>query len=201
MVKENKEELILESAIKIFSEKGFSAATTSEIAKKAGVAEGTIFRYFKTKKDLLRGVMAKLVEVLGEAFITSRIKKILKDHENKDPKDTLKAIARDRLNVIDENWNLVKVVFTELQYHEDLRNLFIEGMALRGKVLLEDFVKSGVSKGIFRDINPTIAARGLVGTLGIYIIQRQLMPSIVSISDDEQVDIIIDLFLNGLNKK
>ncbi|WP_160676947.1 TetR/AcrR family transcriptional regulator [Clostridium sp. C8-1-8] len=201
MVRENKEELILESAIKIFSEKGFSAATTSEIAKEAGVAEGTIFRYFKTKKDLLRGVMKRLIEVLGEAFISSRIKKILKDYESKDPKDTLKAIARDRLNVIDENWNLIKIVFTELQYHEDLRNLFIESMALRGKVLLEDFVKSGISKGIFRDINPTIAARGIVGTLGIYIIQRQLLPTIVPISDDEQVDIIIDLFLNGLSKK
>ena len=44
-----KEEKILKSAIKIFSEKGFSASTTSEIAKDAGVAEGTIFRYFKTK--------------------------------------------------------------------------------------------------------------------------------------------------------
>ncbi len=48
-----KEQRILEAAIAVFSEKGFSAATTSEIAKNAGVAEGTIFRYFKTKKDIL----------------------------------------------------------------------------------------------------------------------------------------------------
>lgn len=41
---------ILEAAIEIFSDKGFSAASTSEIAQKAGVAEGTIFRYYKTKK-------------------------------------------------------------------------------------------------------------------------------------------------------
>lgn len=41
---------ILEAAIDVFAEKGFSAAATSEIAQRAGVAEGTIFRYYRTKK-------------------------------------------------------------------------------------------------------------------------------------------------------
>lgn len=41
---------ILHAAIEVFSEKGYAAAATSEIAQKAGVAEGTIFRYYKTKK-------------------------------------------------------------------------------------------------------------------------------------------------------
>ncbi|MHB8066249.1 MAG: TetR/AcrR family transcriptional regulator, partial [Ruminiclostridium sp.] len=49
----DKEKRILEAAIQISNEKGFSSATTSEIAKRAGVAEGTIFRYFKTKHDIL----------------------------------------------------------------------------------------------------------------------------------------------------
>ena len=44
---------ILEAALRVFSRKGFNGATTSEIAREAGVAEGTIFRYFETKKDLL----------------------------------------------------------------------------------------------------------------------------------------------------
>ncbi|GKU27366.1 TetR/AcrR family transcriptional regulator [Clostridium folliculivorans] len=201
MVRENKEQIILEAAIKIFSEKGFSAATTSEIAKSAGVAEGTIFRYFKTKKDLLTGAMVKLVEVFSEMFIVSRINKIFKDHEGMDPKITLKAIAKDRLDLIDKHWDLIKVVITELQFHDDLRNSFLENMASKGKLLLENFIKSGISRGIFRDINPTIAARALVGTLGIYIVQRQLVPSMVNMNDDEQIDIIIDLFLNGLNRK
>ena len=46
-----KEERILHSAIKIFSEKGFDGATTNEIAKDAGVAEGTIFKYYKRLID------------------------------------------------------------------------------------------------------------------------------------------------------
>lgn len=41
---------ILEAAVEMFAEKGYAATSTSEIAKKAGVAEGTIFRHYKTKK-------------------------------------------------------------------------------------------------------------------------------------------------------
>lgn len=42
---------IVQAAVEIFSEKGFAGSSTSEIAQKAGVAEGTIFRHYKTKKS------------------------------------------------------------------------------------------------------------------------------------------------------
>lgn len=47
---------IISAAIEIFAEKGYSATTTSVIAKKAGVGEGTIFHHYKTKKDLLLAI-------------------------------------------------------------------------------------------------------------------------------------------------
>lgn len=45
-----KQAKILQAAVEIFAEKGYAATSTSEIAKRAGVAEGTIFRHYKTKK-------------------------------------------------------------------------------------------------------------------------------------------------------
>ena len=61
---------ILSAAIELFSEKGYEATATSEIAKKAKVAEGTIFRYYKTKKDLLFAIPAALSKAsLFEIFL------------------------------------------------------------------------------------------------------------------------------------
>jgi len=54
----DKQKLILQSAIEIFSQKGFAATSTSEIAKRAGVAEGTIFKHYNTKKDLLVAIVS-----------------------------------------------------------------------------------------------------------------------------------------------
>ena len=76
-----KEKKIIDAAIAIISEKGFSASSTSEIAQMAGVAEGTIFRYFKTKKDILRGILIHMVNMIGEPLILASFKKILYKEE------------------------------------------------------------------------------------------------------------------------
>ena len=53
----SKQQKIVETAIKMFAEKGYANTPTSEIAKKAGVAEGTIFRHYGTKDNLLLSVI------------------------------------------------------------------------------------------------------------------------------------------------
>lgn len=201
MVRENKEEKILEAAIKIFSEKGFSAATTSEIAKDAGVAEGTIFRYFKTKKDLLRGAMVKLIELIGEILITIRMNKLINEYKSMDPRAALKAIVKDRIELIEHNWDLIKVIATEVQFHEDLREAFIENVVVKGKKIIEGYLQNEIQIGVFRNINTAIVTRTLVGMLGMYIIQKKFASKVIDINDDEQIDIMIDLILSGLLNK
>lgn len=59
---------ILEAAVDMFGEKGYASTSTSEIAKRAGVAEGTIFRYYKTKKDLLLAVVMPTLTKFAAPF-------------------------------------------------------------------------------------------------------------------------------------
>ena len=56
-----REQQILDAALAIFSKKGFAEATTAEIARTAGVAEGTIYNYFQSKRELLVAVVKKFV--------------------------------------------------------------------------------------------------------------------------------------------
>lgn len=71
---EEKQQSLLRAAIEIFAEHGLSAPT-SAIAKRAGVAEGTLFRYFENKDALLRGVFDHLLEIseqlLAQSVVTS----------------------------------------------------------------------------------------------------------------------------------
>lgn len=201
MTKENKEEKILEAAIKIFSEKGYSAATTSEIAREAEVAEGTIFRYFKTKKDILRKVMVKLIGVVGEKLITVRIGSLFKKHKGKDEKEVFKAIIMDRIELLDEYWELIKVVLTEVQYHEDLREVFIKNIALRGKEVLNEFIQQGMDNGVFRKLDPSVVTRSVVGIFGVFLLQNKLAPELIDMNVEEQIDLVIDILYNGISNK
>lgn len=201
MVRGNREEEILEAAIKIFSEKGFSAATTSEIAKEAGVAEGTIFRYFKTKKDILIKVMTKVLEILGEKLIIERLTNLFEENKEKSERDILIIILKDRLELFEKYWDMIKIVATEMQFHEDLREVFIKNVVVKGKNVVETFLSTGVNKGVFREVDTTIALRSLIGMVGIYVIQNQVFPEVINMDKDKQIEEMVDLFLYGLSKK
>src|SRR6516225_9299952 len=49
----DKRQRILDAAVRVFAKKGFYATRVSEVAKAAGVADGTIYLYFKSKEELL----------------------------------------------------------------------------------------------------------------------------------------------------
>ncbi|WP_052488047.1 TetR/AcrR family transcriptional regulator [Gordoniibacillus kamchatkensis] len=68
---------ILQAAVETFSEKGYASASTSEIAKKAGVAEGTIFRHFKTKNDLLLSIVTPMISKIIAPLMMKDFLKVL----------------------------------------------------------------------------------------------------------------------------
>ena len=197
MAKENKEEKILESAIKLFSKKGFSATTTSEIAKDAGVAEGTVFRYYKTKKHLLVKVMSKLIEVMSEELMANPVE-ILKENKDKDDKEMLKILLMDRLEMFNKYWDIIQVIITEIQFHEDIRESFAKNVVFKVKDIIGEFVESGIAKGRFKNFDSIVVSRALLGTFMAYIIQKKIMGENKQIESEEEVDQIIELFLNGL---
>ena len=67
---EDKRNAILDAATALFSERGLAAAPTSEISKRAGVAEGTLFTYFATKDDLINSLYRTVKLELADAMMS-----------------------------------------------------------------------------------------------------------------------------------
>ena len=67
---EDKRNAILEAATRLFAERGLTAAPTSEISQQAGVAEGTLFTYFKTKDDLINALYREIKLELADAMMS-----------------------------------------------------------------------------------------------------------------------------------
>src|SRR5476649_2639258 len=103
---------VLLTAIDLFSEKGYEATSTSEIAKKANVAEGTIFRYYKTKKDLLFAIPTVLSKAsLFETFFDDFNELWNSDHENFE--NFLRKLILNRKRFISETMPILKVIIQE----------------------------------------------------------------------------------------
>src|SRR5712675_1273665 len=67
---ENKRNAILDAATRVFAERGLTAAPTSEISRQAGVAEGTLFTYFKTKDELINALYREIKLELADAMMS-----------------------------------------------------------------------------------------------------------------------------------
>lgn len=201
MVKKNTEERILEAAIKIFSEKGFSAATTSEIAKEAEVAEGTIFRYFPKKKELLHGIVLKVIDLLGESVVVKPLERIIEENKNNTTQELLKTVIQNRIELFENYFPYIKVILYEMQYHEDVRQVFMEKIAKEAIKVGVKIIEEGKAKGEIRDVNSFVVMRSFIGTVVMMILQRKMLPEEnPSMNVTEEADILIDILLNGIKK-
>lgn len=185
---------ILDAALTVFLRKGFNGSTTREIAAEAGIAEGTIFRYFKTKKDLLVGLVAPhVIQSLADT---------LEAMAGESDEAILKAVIRNRLAILNSKRDLVQLMLTEAQFHPELKDQFVEQIILKVAKVLEEFMVKRVDSGAFRDIDPRITTRALVGMVGVFVIWKQFLQAdkYLSFDDENLVETIVDIFLNGVRK-
>lgn len=195
-----KELKIIESAIEVFTEKGFSAATTSEIAKKAGVAEGTIFRYFKTKKDILRGVLIQTINLFSRNLVMAPVEKILLKSDDKDLRTILKELLYDRMELMEKFFPMARIVLTEALYHEDIREAIYNNLISVALETFNTFHKKMVEKGMIReDIDGEALFRTLIANMFIFVAQRKLFGDKFPNRDiNEEIEKMLDVLLNGI---
>ncbi len=195
-----KEKKILKAAIAVFSEKGYSASTTSEIAKNAGVAEGTIFRYYKTKKDILHSILIHFINSFGSRLIFSSIEKILENADEKDLRSLFKELLYDRLKLAESFFPLARIMISEAMFHEDIREALYQSILPKGIKMISTAQEKLKERGLIRsDISSTAMLRSTMGCLASLIAQKLLFNNKTSIAGFEsEIDQVIDILLYGL---
>ena len=101
---------ILDAAITVFSEKGFHRATIKEIARVAGIADGTIYTYFASKDEVLLAVLDRLNETTAR-----RQQFVLGDEQ--DLKAFFRAYLQQRMALLWPNAEVFRAVLPELLEH------------------------------------------------------------------------------------
>jgi AcrR family transcriptional regulator len=187
---------ILLSAIELFSEKGYEATSTSEIAKKAKVAEGTIFRYYKTKKDLLFDIPSSLSKSsLFEVFLEDFNELWNDNHKNFE--DFLRKLILNRKTFISETMPILKVIIQEIPFHPELRNKILDTVIFPTVNKFLKLVDKFKEQGEIIDI-PSISIVKLIGTsiFGYFFLNYIAMPSIYRNNDD--LDFLVQYIMNGI---
>jgi TetR/AcrR family transcriptional regulator, fatty acid metabolism regulator protein len=156
---EEKRKRILQAAVKVFARKGYFAARVSEIAKTAGVADGTIYLYFKGKEDIL---VRLFDEVMAEQAVELRkaVGRLSSAPER------LRAIAQHHLRTMGNNRDLAVVFQVELRQSMQFLERFTASWLRDYFVLITDVIEQGQREGVLRaDLNKKVTTKAFFGAL------------------------------------
>jgi AcrR family transcriptional regulator len=153
---EQRRKQILDAALAVFSRKGYGESTIPDIAREGGVAVGTIYNYYQSKRDML--VSALACSVLSGPFL-----KLMEQPRGADDKAFFGSLIEDRLILLTENADRFLFMLGEVYRDQEFRRQWAQGVVQPALRRAEQYVGSRVDSGAFRPVNPSVAVRALVG--------------------------------------
>ncbi|QMU08677.1 TetR/AcrR family transcriptional regulator [Levilactobacillus suantsaii] len=168
-----KQKQVLAASLALFAAQGFANTSTKQIAAKAGVAEGTVYRRYKTKDDLLAALIKPLVsEVMPRLMreFASQVVRMptLTRHQ------FLTTLVANRVDFLQDNWREAKILINEMLMREDLRQqVLVQAAPVIEKNLFPvlDRLKDA---GQLRDLGNDVIAQLLIGTILTNLVRANL---------------------------
>ncbi len=184
---------IMEALRSLLAEKEFSAVTTAEIARAAGVTEALIYKYFRDKRDLLHQVLGEYLEHLIARAETDV--KGIKGSLNK-----LRKIVWSHINMYASNRVFARILLLEVRNTPDYFNSEAYRTVKRyGRIVLGT-IREGVEGGEIRsDVPASVVRQTILGA-----IEHACLPGVIfgrDISPDDLTEQICEVIFNGISAK
>jgi len=185
-----KYEAILRAAIRVFARSGFFNSKVADVAKEAGVADGTVYLYFKNKDDILISIFNY---VMDDALARGRERLA----QLSEPAEKLKTIVHGHLDRIGRDRDLAVVFQVELRSSSKFMEQFSATKVREYLEMIRTVIEEGQKNGAFRKgINSTLVAKFLFGALDEMATNWVLSKKRYSLMSTAEP--VIDVFLNGV---
>ncbi len=187
----DKRVLILDAATRVFAERGFFGAQVADIARRAGIAAGTVYLYFRSKDELLINVFDRTMQ---DAIREGREALATID----DPTDRLRRIAGLHLTRLGSDRDLAVVFQVELRQSTKFMARLSTSRLRDYLGLIRDTIADGQQRGAFRaEVPATLAAKVFFGALDEMATNWILSERRYALADD--ADAVVDVFLHGVS--
>ncbi len=194
MPADGRREHILQGAMEIFAKKGFRGTTTREIARRLGISEALMFKYFPSKEALYRAIFQKKTEVSEEKFFSEEA------IQAKDDRQVFHSIASYLLRKNTEDPTFFRLIlYNGLEGH-NLFRIFMDAYIMEKTRLLSRYIRRRIKEKMFKKVPPLLAAQAFIGMVMDYAYFQEIygMKNLFHFSQKKVVDTFVDSFLDGL---
>lgn len=191
---------IIDAALQVFAEKGFSGARTREIAKLAGISETLVFQHFKTKRELYR---CALKELFGKHPVMPEVEEKM---SVKNDSGVLRNVASHLIRHNRRDPRILRLALFSALEQLHFGKIVHDGGDEAGPTLTEflgAYFQQRIDDGAFKKVNAVIAANLFIETVMMYAADQQACISgpALPFSDEEVIETLLTLFLDGLKSE
>ena len=181
---------ILQAAARVFARSGYFNARVSEVARAAGVADGTVYLYFKNKHDLLRSIFS--------ASMDNFLRQARRQLETiDDPRERLRRFAHLHFEALENNRDMAIVFQVELRQSSKFMEEFSTAQLADYLLIIREAVEDGQQRGLIRSqLSAKFVAKFLFGALDEMATNWVLSRNQYSLS--AMTEPVMDLFFNGV---
>ncbi len=150
---------ILDAAVIEIAHRGYYNTTVSQIARRAGVADGTVYLYYKNKESILVSVFERAMD----RFISEGI---LKLNNGNEPEEQIAEVVALHLELVGQDHDLAVILQVELRHSIQFMGMFSRSRLREYLEVLAGIVTRGQASGAFReDLDPLLCAKLIFGVL------------------------------------
>lgn len=185
---------ITRAAVRCFAARGYHATQISDIIRKAKVARGTFYLYFKSKHDIFNIILDEFIAHLGCQIRTIEL------NSEKSPAEQMRENVKRVVDVILNQPELAKIIFNEavgLDWQVDKR---LKDFYARLINIVGSSIRKGISLGLVRSVHPDTAACIVLGGFREIIVQNGIFKN-TKIGRERMIGGLIDVLLGGLGAK
>lgn len=190
--KEIKRDLILDAALKVFSEKGYHNATMNEIAMVAGIGKGTIYEYFTSKIQLFQQMLARGLYTYFESLEIQNL-------QRKSVAERIRSLIVGHIHFCRQHSRLTRLVFWDTQVQDDEVKEWMLQMRKEKEARLQEILEEGIATGELRRQDPYIMTLLVTGVIAS--IWSPLVLDDWDIDVDYLADSISDVIMRGIGKR
>jgi TetR/AcrR family fatty acid metabolism transcriptional regulator len=183
---------ILRAATQVFARSGYFNSKVADIARAAGVADGTVYLYFKSKDDLLSSIF----DVAMEDFINRARAELARLD---DPREKLRRFAQLHFESLERDRDAAIVFQIELRHTTKFMELFSTTRLAEYLQIIREILEDGQRQGLFRgQINSNVTAKILFGALDEMATNWVLSHKNSRLT--AMVEPVMEIFLNGVSE-
>lgn len=193
-VVEDRRDQIIDAAMRIYSQKGFTRATNKDIAREAGITPGLIYYYFESKEALLKAI----IETRSPAQLLTTLPPQALELP---PQLFLRMLILRALSIIESEQliQLVRMLLPEMVHNSEL-TLVASSMIQRILEFLGSYFVKQVGKGALRPLDGVLTAQVTIGSVLAFVLRRQIIcdPVALEYTHEQIAEAVSEIVLQGI---